>query len=88
MQAVILTYRYFHLMFAFTTTWNYQYLLASFTEQGWLHQPISKDEALHWLGGQELAPSLWKRYSLVGALALIVLIVLFFVLASAVFKKR
>jgi hypothetical protein len=33
-QAVVLFYRYLHLMFAFTATWGYSYGLATATDQG------------------------------------------------------
>ena len=76
-QAVLLTYRYLHLMFLFTTTWGYKYAVATQTEQGWATRAVSDAEALQLLGGEELRPSLWKRFSifvLLGAVLLFVVV--------------
>ena len=76
-QAVLLTYRYLHLMFIFTTTWGYKYAVATATEQGWATRAVTDAEALQLLGGVELRPSLWKRFSiflLLGGILLIVAI--------------
>ena len=63
-QAVVLSYRYFHLMFVFTAAFRYRYLLATATEQGWATRPVTEPEALAMLDGQELRPSMWQRYSI------------------------
>jgi hypothetical protein len=76
-QAVLLTYRYLHLMFVFTTTWGYTYAVATATEQGWATRAASDAEALQLLGGDELRPSVWKRFSifvLLGAVLVAVVI--------------
>lgn len=76
-QAVVLMYRYLHLMFLFTTTWGYKYALATATDQGWATRSISDAQALELLGGEELRPSAWKRFSifvLLGAVLLFVLV--------------
>ena len=86
-HAVILTYRYFHLMFAFTMTYGYTYLLATLTDQGWATRPISTPEAQQILGAQPLAPSTWKRFSLFGLLGVIALLVAFSVLTSALRRR-
>jgi hypothetical protein len=44
-QAVVLAYRYFHLMFFLTTTFGYRYQLATLSEHGWAHRPIMAEEA-------------------------------------------
>ncbi|MEP6651452.1 MAG: hypothetical protein ABJA74_16295 [Lapillicoccus sp.] len=74
-QAVLLTYRYLHLMFVFTTTWGYKYALATATDQGWATRPIPDAEALQLLGGQELRPSAWKRFSVFLLLGIVLLVV-------------
>ncbi|MEI2731580.1 MAG: hypothetical protein V9G08_06180 [Dermatophilaceae bacterium] len=84
---MILTYRYFHLMFAFTMTHGYTYLLATLTDQGWATRPISTPEAQQILGAQPLAPSTWKRFSLFGLLGVIALLVAFSVLTSALRRR-
>ena len=76
-QAVLLTYRYLHLMFVFTTTWGYSYAVATATDQGWATRVISDAEALQMLGGEELRPNPWKRFSiflLLGAVLPVVVI--------------
>lgn len=75
-QAVVLLYRYLHLMFLFTTTWGYSYALATATDQGVATRAISDAEARQLLGGQDLRPGLWKRFSiflLLGAVLLFVI---------------
>ncbi|MGN6161967.1 MAG: hypothetical protein ACTHOG_09735 [Marmoricola sp.] len=70
-SAVIRSYRYAHLFFIFTLAWGGEYFLATHTDAGWARRPIAKDEALHLLGGTPLQPNLWKRFSLVLAVALV-----------------
>ena len=86
-QAVVLAYRYFHLMFIFTVTFRYSYLLATLTEQGWAHRKITQEEALGLLGGQSLTPSWWKRYSLWVLLGAIVALVVLLAVSSALRKR-
>ena len=74
-QAVVLMHRYLHLMFLFTTTWGYRYALATATEQGWATRPISDAEARGLLGGEELRPSPWKRFSIFLPLGILLLVV-------------
>ncbi len=74
-QAVLLTYRYLHLMFLFTTTWGYKYAVATATDQGWATRAVSDAEALQLLGGEELRPSLWKRFSIFLLLGVVLLVV-------------
>ncbi len=83
-QAVILAYRYIHVMFAFTATRRYTYLLATLTPQGWANQPITKEQALQLLGGAPLEPSWWKRYSLWLLLGLTAAIIVGSIVGSAV----
>lgn len=78
-QAVVLIYRYLHLMFVFTTTWGYSYALATVTDQGVATRAISDHEARQLLGGEDLRPSLWKRFSIF----LVLGAALLFVLAGA-----
>ena len=73
--AVVRRYRYVHLMFLFTVTWGYDYAIASLTPQGWATRPAPQLEARALLGGQDLEPSPWKRYSLLGAVAVIAVVV-------------
>ena len=76
-QAVVLIYRYLHLMFLFTTTWGYRYAVATATDQGIATRQISEAEARQLLGGGDLRPSLWKRFSifvLLGAILLFVIV--------------
>ena len=79
-RAVVLAYRYFHLMFVLTATWGGKYFVSTLTDQGWAQQPASDDAALALLGGNPLRPSAWARFSLLGALAILAV----FVVASAV----
>ena len=79
-QAVVLLYRYLHLMFAFTATWGYSYRLATATDQGIVIREIPDHEALRLLGGQDLRPGLWKRFSIF----LVVFGLLLFVIAAAI----
>ena len=81
-RAVLLTYRYLHLMFLFTTTWGYKYALATATEQGWATRGISDAEALQLLGGVELRPSAWKRFSIFLLLGVVLLAVVIVALGS------
>jgi hypothetical protein len=74
-QAVVLMYRYLHLMFLFTATWGYKYALATATDQGWATRPITDAEAQQLLGGVELRPGAWKRFSIFVLLGTVVLIV-------------
>lgn len=73
---VLRRYRYVHLMFLFTVTWGYDYALATLTPQGWATRPVSATEARGLLGGQDLEPGWWKRWSLVVGLAVLFLVVL------------
>ena len=79
-QAVVLLYRYLHLMFAFTATWGYSYRLATATDQGIVIREIPDHEARRLLGGQELRPGMWKRFSIF----LLVFGLLLFVIAAAI----
>ena len=72
---MLLTYRYLHLMFVFTTTWGYKYAVATATDQGWATRAVTDAEALQLLGGQELRPSLWKRFSIFLLLGVVLLVV-------------
>lgn len=65
-QAILLSYRYFHLLFIFSATFSYTYKTATLSNDGWHYKDIAKDEALAQLGGQELKPNLWQRFSLLG----------------------
>lgn len=73
-NAVIRTYRYAHIFFLFTLTWGGAYSLATLTEAGWAQRPIAKEDAKQLLGGQDLQPNLWKRFSL--PLAAVVVLVI------------
>ncbi len=77
---MVLFYRYLHLMFAFTATWGYSSGLASATDQGIAIREIPHHEALKLLGGQDLRPGMWKRFSVF----LLVFGVLLFVIAAAI----
>jgi hypothetical protein len=73
-NAVIRTYRYAHIFFFFTLTWGGAYSLATLTEAGWAQRPISKEDAKQLLGGKDLQPNLWKRFSLVLGAAVVAVI--------------
>jgi hypothetical protein len=74
-RALVLTYRYFHLMFVFRAAFGYRYQLATATDQGWATRPIETAEAEALLGGEELRPTMWARYSIFLVLVVVVLIV-------------
>jgi hypothetical protein len=76
----LVTYRYFHLMFVFRAAFGYRYQLATATDQGWATRPIANEEAETLLGGDELRPSMWARYSI---FLLVVVVVLVVILAAA-----
>ena len=82
-QAVVLMYRYLHLMFLFTATWGYRYALATATDAGWATRPITDAEAHQLLGGEELRPGMWKRYSICLLLAAVVLVVVIAALSGS-----
>ena len=82
-QAVLLTYRYLHLMFLFTTTWGYRYAVATATEQGWATRNVTDEEALQLLGGVELRPSPWKRFSIFLLLGIVFLAVVIAALSGS-----
>lgn len=75
--AVLRTYRYVSLMFVFSVTWGHDYALATLTPHGWATRPVSATEARGLLGGQDLEPSWWRRWSLVVGLAAVALLVAF-----------
>ncbi|MFC7403474.1 hypothetical protein [Georgenia alba] len=63
-HVVVRTYRYFHLMFLFRVAFKYSYQLATAGPQGWMHRPMSDEEALQALGGEHLSPNWWQRFSI------------------------
>jgi hypothetical protein len=67
--AVQRSYRYLHLMFLFTVAWGYDYSIATLTPQGWAQRPLARQDAVQILGGQDLEPGVWQRFSLVIGLA-------------------
>jgi len=69
-QALVLSYAYFHLFFFFTVTYGYKYNLATLREEGWHSKPITKEEAQNLLHGEQLKPSAWKQFSLIGLIVL------------------
>lgn len=73
-QAVVLAYRYFHLMFVFSVAFGYSYAVASWTPQGWATRPVTEQEARHLLGGEQLRPHPWWRFSLPAAIVAIALV--------------
>jgi hypothetical protein len=77
-QAVVLTYRYVHLMFVFSVAFSSRYQLATLTDQGWATRPIADSDATALLGGEVLRPPFWRRFGLligVGAVAVVVVVV-------------
>jgi len=63
-RAIMLNYGYFHLMFIFTVTFKYKYILCTKSSDGWAYKDVTKEEATQLLSGQELKPHWWWRYSL------------------------
>ncbi|GAA1903523.1 hypothetical protein [Lapillicoccus jejuensis] len=74
---VLRTYRYVSLMVVFTVTWGYEYALSTLTPHGWATRPVSAVEARGLLGGQDLQPHWWRRWSLVVGLGAVALLVAF-----------
>lgn len=72
--AVTRVYRYLHVFFIFSFAWGGQYLLATLTDAGWAQRSVTKEEALSLMGGDDLQPPLWRRYSLPAVIVLLVLI--------------
>lgn len=70
-NAVIRTYRYAHIFFFFTLAWGGEYALATLTESGWARRPIAKEDARALLGGKDLNPHPWKRFSLILAVVVV-----------------
>ncbi|MBM6402818.1 hypothetical protein JQN72_00980 [Phycicoccus sp. CSK15P-2] len=78
-EAVIATFRYFSLFFVFSTTWGTRYVLARVQPDGTTgYRDLADQEAMAAANGGELpAPTPWQRFSLLGLLAVgIVLVVL------------
>lgn len=76
-RAVILQYRYFALMFVFSFTFGYSYLLATHSADGWHYKALPKEQARQLLGGKELRPTIWRRFGLPITLVAIFVINLF-----------
>lgn len=77
-QAVVLTYRYVHVMFVLQFAFSSRYQLATLTAQGWASRPITEPDARALLGGELLQPPLWRRFGLflgLGAVALVAVVV-------------
>lgn len=72
---LLMTYHYFHVFWLFSIAWGKQYQLATFTEHGWAVGAIAPEHAAQLAGG--VAPEIhpWRRFSLLGALGLMVLLV-------------
>ncbi|WP_291377704.1 hypothetical protein [Demequina sp.] len=66
---------YFHVFWFLTATWGRQFQLATWTEHGWAVRPISTEDADALCGGAAPDISLWKRFSLMGAVAFFVMMV-------------
>jgi hypothetical protein len=75
-QTVVLSHRYFHLMFLLTAAYNYKFLLATLTEHGWATAEISGPDASRLLNGQVLQPGLWARFSLLAAVGVAALLII------------
>jgi hypothetical protein len=71
---LLMVYSYVHVFWFLTAAWGRQYQLATWTEQGWAVRPVIADEAAALCGGAAPDVSDWKRYSLVGAFAFVVLL--------------
>ncbi|GAB2969059.1 hypothetical protein [Nocardioides montaniterrae] len=72
--AVVRMYRYAHLFWVLSFTWGGSYQLATATESGWAHRAITAEQAAEVLGGHQLEPNLWKRFSLPVVIGLLVLL--------------
>ncbi|WP_460461158.1 hypothetical protein [Angustibacter peucedani] len=83
-QAVVLSYRYFHLFFVLQVAFGSRFQLATHTEQGWASRPITEDEARTLLGGETLEPPLWRRFGLLIALAAVALVLVVAAVVSSI----
>lgn len=75
--AVIRIYRYLHVFFIFSVAWGGQYVLSTLTDSGWAQRPISKEEAMSLLGGEDLQPPMWRRFGLPVAVLVFALVATF-----------
>lgn len=50
-------------------------MLSTLTEAGWANRTISQADAQQLLGGQSLEPSPWDRFSLIGGVVLLIVVV-------------
>lgn len=70
-RILICSYGYFSIMFIFMVTMDYKYQLATHGKDGWAYKDISKDTAIELGDGETLLPHWWWRFSLPGAILLI-----------------
>lgn len=77
-SALIATFRYFSLFFVFSTTWGTRYVLAAAHPDGSTgYRDVSDAEAMSVANGGPLpAPTPWQRFSLLGLLAAVLVVVL------------
>lgn len=75
-EALVLNYSYFDIFFVFSVAFSYKYVLATLSEQGWHHKPITKEEVDALLKGEKFQPNWWWRYSLFGLLGVVALFVI------------
>ena len=61
---LILNYGYFHLFWLFTVTFKYRYMLATWTESGWVTREVPEYEAAAMHDGSAPKPAWWWRWSL------------------------
>ena len=77
-QIVLMTYRYFHIWWVLRASYGTKYQLATATDGlGWSHRPLTEQEALQLLGGQPLEIPAWTKWSLLGALVLLLAFIVF-----------
>jgi hypothetical protein len=75
-EALLVNFGYFSLFFVFTVTWGAKYVLARVQEDGAVsYRDLTPEQALAAGGGELPTPSAWQRFSLLGLLVAVVLVV-------------
>lgn len=75
-RALLVSFRYFSLFFVFTVTWGATYALARVQEDGSVaYRDLTPEQALEVGDGRLPTPSAWQRFSLLGLLVGVLVVV-------------
>lgn len=83
-DALVLAYKYIHVMWLLRWAWGLEYQAATLTPNGWMVTPMTREQARANGADQVVTLHWWWRWSLPGLLAAVVMAVLVSVVIGAI----